>query len=84
MTVPLCACSKKVEKKSESESHSVVSDSLWPHGLYMQSMEFSRPESWSGEPFPSPGALSNPGTHTHPEYSISNFSHDYIFVAASN
>ena len=23
--------------------------------------EFSRPESWSGEPFPSPGALPNPG-----------------------
>ena len=29
----------------ESESHSVVSDSLQPHGL---SMEFSRPEYWSG------------------------------------
>ena len=28
-----------------SESHSVVSDSLQPHGL---SMEFSRPEYWSG------------------------------------
>ena len=27
-----------------SESHSVVSNSLWPHGLYIQSMEFSRPE----------------------------------------
>ena len=24
-------------------------------------MEFSRPEYWSGEPFPSPGDLSNPG-----------------------
>ena len=24
-------------------------------------MEFSRPEYWSGEPFPSPGALPNPG-----------------------
>ena len=30
-----------------SESHSVVSDSLRPHGLY-KSMEFSRPEYWSG------------------------------------
>ena len=29
----------------ESESGSVVSDSLRPHGL---SMEFSRPECWSG------------------------------------
>ena len=25
-------------------------------------MEFSRPEYWSGEPFPSPGDLPNPGT----------------------
>ena len=24
-------------------------------------MEFSRPEYWSGEPFPSPGDLPNPG-----------------------
>ena len=28
----------------------------------IQSMEFSRPESWSGEPFPSPGDLPHPGT----------------------
>ena len=27
----------------------------------IQSMEFSRPEYWSGEPFPSPGNLPNPG-----------------------
>ena len=25
-------------------------------------MEFSRPEYWSGYPFPSPGDLLNPGT----------------------
>ena len=31
----------------ESESCSVVSDSLWPHGP-IQSMEFSRPEYWTG------------------------------------
>ena len=48
--------------KSESESCSVVSDSLWPHGL---SMEFSRPEYSSGLSlfqgiyFPTQG--SNPG-----------------------
>ena len=24
-------------------------------------MEFSRPEYWNGQPFPSPGGLSNPG-----------------------
>ena len=28
----------------------------------IQSMEFSRPEHWSGEPFPSPGHLPNPGS----------------------
>ena len=38
----------------ESESGSVVSDSLRSHGLYS-------PEYWSGEPFPSPGDLPNPG-----------------------
>ena len=27
----------------------------------IQSVEFSRPEYWSGEPFPSPGDLPNPG-----------------------
>ena len=42
----------------ESEIHSVVSDSLWPHGIRF--MEFSRPEYWNGSPFPSPGHLPNP------------------------
>ena len=28
----------------------------------IESTEFSRPEYWSGEPFPSPGDLPNPGT----------------------
>ena len=32
-----------------------MSDSL------RQSMEFSRPEYWGGQPFPSPGDLPNPG-----------------------
>ena len=27
----------------------------------IQSMEFSRPENWSREPFPSPGDLPDPG-----------------------
>ena len=27
----------------------------------MQTMEFSRPEYWSGQPFPSPEDLPNPG-----------------------
>ena len=46
--------------KVKSESHSVVSDSFatpWT----TQSMEFSRPECWSGLPFPSPADLPNPG-----------------------
>ena len=29
---------------------------------YIQSMEFSRPKYWSGQSFPSPGDLPNPGT----------------------
>ena len=47
-------------------SHSVRSDSLQPHGLYIAhqvplSMEFSRQEYWSGLPFPSPEDLPNLG-----------------------
>ena len=45
-------------------SHSVVSDSLWPHGVAHQaplSMEFSRQEHWSGQPFHSPGIFPTPG-----------------------
>ena len=41
----------------ESESRSVLSDSLQP----LQSVEFSRPEYWRGYPFPSPGDFPNPG-----------------------
>ena len=43
----------------ESESRSVVSDSATPETVL--SMEFSRPEYWSGQPFPSLGDLPNPG-----------------------
>ena len=42
-----------------SESCSVVSDSFNPWTTW--STEFSRPEYWSGQPFPSPGDLPNPG-----------------------
>ena len=41
----------RMKVKVESVSHSLVSDSLQPHGL---SMEFFRQEYWSGLPFPSP------------------------------
>ena len=45
-------------------SHSVISDSLRPHGIACHailSMEFSRQEYWSGLPFPSPGDVPNLG-----------------------
>ena len=44
---------------NESESCSIVLNSMTPRT--MQSMEFSRPEYWSGYPFPPPGDLPNPG-----------------------
>ena len=48
-------------------SHSVVSDSLWPHGPHQAplSMGFSRQEYWSGLPFPSPGQSSQLRDRTH-------------------
>ena len=45
----------------ESESCSVVFNFLRPHRLYIQSMEFSRPEYWSGYTFPFPTNLPDPG-----------------------
>ena len=46
-------------------SHSVVSDSLWPHGLQPSKLlcpwGFSRQEHWSGLPCPIPVDLPNPG-----------------------
>ena len=47
--------------KDKNRSHSVVSDSLQTPWT-IQSIEFSRPEYLSGQPFPSPGDLQNPGT----------------------
>ena len=52
--------------KSESESGSVVSNWLSRVQLFatpwtVQSTEFSRPEYWSGQPFPSPGDPPNSG-----------------------
>ena len=47
-------------------SCSVLSSSLWPHGLYITrqaplSVGFPRQEYWSGLPFPAPGDLPDPG-----------------------
>ena len=54
-----------LDTESESVSHSVLSDSLWPHGLYSSpgssAMEFSRQEYWTRFPFPSPGDLPDLG-----------------------
>ena len=47
---------------SECESHSVVSYSwicVTPRTI--QSLDFPKPEYWSGKSFPSPGDLPNPG-----------------------
>ena len=45
-------------------SHSVMSNSLRPHGpqpaRLLCSWDFSRQEYWSGLPFPTPGELHNP------------------------
>ena len=43
----------------ESESRSVVSSFVTPWTI--QPLEFSRPEYWSGKPFPSPVDLPDPG-----------------------
>ena len=50
--------------ESESVSHLLASDSETQWTVACQaplSMELSRQEYWSGEPFPSPGNLPNPG-----------------------
>ena len=44
-----------------SEGTSLSYVLLFVTPLTIQSMEFSRPQYWSGEPFPSPGDLPNPG-----------------------
>ena len=52
--------------KSESVSHSVVSDSSQPQGLQparlLCPLGFSSQEYWSGLPFPPPGDLPDSGT----------------------
>ena len=53
----MCVCAR---------THSVMSDSLQPHGLYIAclvppSMEIVRQGYWSGLTFSSPGDLPNPG-----------------------
>ena len=45
------------QRENESLSHVWLFATPWS----IQSMEFSRPECWSGQPFPSPVDLPNPG-----------------------
>ena len=48
---------EKWKKQWNSLSHIQLFLTPWT----TQSMEFSRPEYWNGQPFPSPGDLPNPG-----------------------
>ena len=57
----------------ENESHSVVSDSLRPHGLTMQSMEFSRPELLEGVAFPFSRGSSQPKAWTQVSHIAGRF-----------
>ena len=55
-----CLFNLYAEWKSESISHSAMSNSLWPQQAPLP-MEFSRQEYWSVLPFPSPGDHPDPG-----------------------
>ena len=59
-------------------SHSVMSDSLRPHGLYPTSLlcsrGFSRQEHWSGLPCPPPGHLPNSGIEPRVSHTVDAFS----------
>ena len=55
---------QKKKKKPESVSHTVVSDSLQPHRMYLTRLLCpwdSWQENWSGLPFPSSEDLPDPG-----------------------
>ena len=54
---------KRTGKKSESVSPAQLFATPWDVASQASlSMEFSRPEYWSGLPFPPPGDLPHPGT----------------------
>ena len=52
-------CKQILTNWAMREAHSCVR--LFASPWTIQSMEFSRPEYWSRQPFPSPGDLPNPG-----------------------
>ena len=50
-----------LEKEMATHSSTLAWKTAWTEeSSRLQSMEFSRPEYWSGYPFPSPGDLPNP------------------------
>ena len=55
--VCVCMLTERGTVKWKSLSHVWLFATPWT----IQSMGYSRPEYWSGEPFPSPGDLPNPG-----------------------
>ena len=55
------SCLPISEVEKETESHSVVSDSLRPHGLYSLWNSSGQDTVISSHSFPSPGDLPNPG-----------------------
>ena len=74
-------------KRKDSVSHSVVSDSATPWTVACQaplSMEFSRQEYRSVLPFPSPGDIPNPGAEYLPlnlnQSELSSFSSALVFL----
>ena len=71
--------------QSESVSHSVVSNSLWPHGLSLPGSQaplfkgFPRQEYWSGLPFPPLGNFPDPGIKpTSPELAGRFFTKSFL------
>ena len=52
-------CMSATSRTVSWQSFSCVQLSVTPWTIH--SMEFSRPEHWSGQPFPSPGDLPDPG-----------------------
>ena len=64
-SLPIAPSGKPIQMYQSESSHSVVSDSFaTPWTVARQApllMEFSRQESWSGLPFPSPRDLPDPG-----------------------
>ena len=53
---------KTGSEETATKSFTVCESRSTPWTIHIQSMRFSRPEYWTGQLFPSPGDLPNPGT----------------------